>query len=72
MSAKPDFFHSVWTRPSRARGGQPSLSRQQIVRAAIELLDAEGTAGLSMRRLGTRLDAGANVVREFIPRRKTK
>jgi len=59
MSAKPDFFHSVWTRPPRARGGQPSLSREQIVRAAIELLDAEGTAGLSMRRLGTRLDAGA-------------
>jgi AcrR family transcriptional regulator len=59
MSAKPDFFHSVWTRPPRARGGQPSLSREQIVRAAIELLDAEGTPGLSMRRLGTRLDAGA-------------
>jgi AcrR family transcriptional regulator len=59
MSAKPDYFHSVWTRPPRARGGQPSLSREQIVRVAIELLDAEGTAGLSMRRLGTRLDAGA-------------
>jgi AcrR family transcriptional regulator len=29
------------------------------VRAAIELLDAEGPAGLSMRRLGTSLGAGA-------------
>lgn len=53
------FFDSVWMRPPRHRGGQPTLSREQIVRAAIELLDAEGPAGLSMRRLGTRLDAGA-------------
>jgi AcrR family transcriptional regulator len=53
------YFDSVWLRPSRARSGQPSLSRDQIVRAAVELLDAEGAAGLSMRRLGAKLDAGA-------------
>jgi len=51
---------SVWTRPPRrARRGQPPLSRDQIVTAAIELLDAEGMDGLSMRRLGERLGAGA-------------
>lgn len=50
---------SVWLRPSRRRRGQPSLSRDQIVGGAIELLDAEGLAGLSMRRLGTKLGAGA-------------
>jgi AcrR family transcriptional regulator len=56
----PDFFaDSVFLRPPRSRGGQPALSREQIVKAAIELLDAEGPAGLSMRRLGTHLDAGA-------------
>ncbi len=56
----PDsFVDSVWTRPPRARSGQPSLTREQIIRAAIELLDAEGPAGLSMRRLGTRLGSGA-------------
>ncbi|GIE79553.1 TetR family transcriptional regulator [Actinoplanes philippinensis] len=55
----PDFTDSVWTRPARPRTGQPTLSREQIVRAAIELLDAEGTAGLSMRRLGARLGSGA-------------
>ena len=54
-----DFADSVWTRPPRARSGQPALSREQIVRAAIELLDAEGAAGLSMRRLGTKLGSGA-------------
>src|SRR3954454_17139096 len=46
-------------RPARARGGPPPLSREQIVRAAVGLLDAEGTTGLSMRRLGARLGAGA-------------
>ncbi|GIM90291.1 TetR/AcrR family transcriptional regulator C-terminal domain-containing protein [Paractinoplanes toevensis] len=54
------FFDSVWLRPpSRKRTGQPTLDRDQIVRAAMELLDADGPAGLSMRRLGTRLGAGA-------------
>jgi AcrR family transcriptional regulator len=53
------FFDSVWLRPARSRSGQPTLSREQIVRAAIELLDAEGPAGLSMRRLGSHLGAGA-------------
>jgi AcrR family transcriptional regulator len=56
----PDFFaDSVFLRPPRTRGGQPTLSRDQIVKAAIELLDAEGPSGLSMRKLGTRLGAGA-------------
>lgn len=32
-----------------------TLTRAQIVRAAIELLDADGVEGLSMRRLGSRL-----------------
>jgi AcrR family transcriptional regulator len=57
----PDFItDSVWLRPPRpARGEQPSLDREQIVKAAIELLDAEGLAGLSMRRLGAKLGSGA-------------
>lgn len=50
---------SVWVRPSRKRRGQPTLNRHQIVGGAIELLDAEGLPGLSMRRLGTKLGAGA-------------
>ncbi len=35
------------------------MNRERIVRAAIELLDAEGVEGLSMRRLGRRLGSGA-------------
>ncbi|WP_192809706.1 TetR/AcrR family transcriptional regulator [Actinomadura rudentiformis] len=53
---------SVWTRPQKARREQPTLSRDQIVAATLELLDAEGLGGLSMRRLGTRLNAGATSV----------
>ncbi|MFF0446616.1 TetR/AcrR family transcriptional regulator [Streptomyces sp. NPDC004609] len=48
---------SVWTRPRPRQREQ--LTREQIVAAAIELLDAEGIEALSMRRLGTRLGAAA-------------
>ncbi|MEU9058285.1 TetR/AcrR family transcriptional regulator C-terminal domain-containing protein [Streptomyces sp. NPDC048430] len=39
-----------------------TLTRDQIVRTAVELLDAEGLAGLNMRALGTRLDSAATAV----------
>ncbi|GGX93581.1 TetR/AcrR family transcriptional regulator [Streptomyces hiroshimensis] len=55
----PSTIPSVWTRPRRAKREQPALSREQIVSAALELLDAEGIDALSMRKLGTRLNAGA-------------
>jgi AcrR family transcriptional regulator len=38
------------------------LTREQIVRTAIELLDAEGVEGLSMRQLGSRLGTAATAV----------
>ncbi|ALE76838.1 hypothetical protein FRP1_29035 (plasmid) [Pseudonocardia sp. EC080625-04] len=38
------------------------LSREQIVCAAIALLDADGVDGLSMRQLGSRLGSGATSV----------
>ncbi|MDN3358791.1 TetR/AcrR family transcriptional regulator [Actinomadura sp. DC4] len=58
--------NSVWMRPPRSRRGKPSLSRDQIVSAAIELLDAKGLSGLSMRRLGTKLGAGATSVYWYV------
>ena len=39
-----------------------TLNREQIVRAAIELLDAEGIDGLSMRKLGQRLGSAATAM----------
>jgi AcrR family transcriptional regulator len=53
------FASSVFLRPPRAFSGQPTLNRDQIVKTANELLGAEGPTGMSMRKLGTRLDAGA-------------
>ncbi|MEV0375203.1 TetR/AcrR family transcriptional regulator [Streptomyces sp. NPDC050636] len=50
---------SVWTRPQRRKREQPALSRNQIVAEAVRLLDEEGIDALSLRRLGTRLNAGA-------------
>lgn len=54
--------------PSRTRStvrsagetqGGPPLSAERIAAAAIELLDADGIEGLTMRRLADRLGAGA-------------
>ncbi|OLT16075.1 TetR family transcriptional regulator [Actinomadura sp. CNU-125] len=39
-----------------------SLTREQIVRTAVELLDEEGLDGLNMRNLGKRLNAAATAV----------
>ncbi|GLX00534.1 TetR/AcrR family transcriptional regulator C-terminal domain-containing protein [Microtetraspora sp. NBRC 16547] len=39
-----------------------TLTQDQIVRAAVELLDAEGLEGLNMRALGKRLDSAATAV----------
>ncbi|MFE9205604.1 TetR/AcrR family transcriptional regulator C-terminal domain-containing protein [Micromonospora sp. NPDC007230] len=39
-----------------------TLTRDQIVRTAVELLDAEGLEGLNMRALGKRLDSAATAV----------
>lgn len=41
------------------RQGGPGLSRERIVAVAVELLDAHGADGLTMRRLADRLGAGA-------------
>ncbi|RAG85042.1 TetR/AcrR family transcriptional regulator [Streptacidiphilus pinicola] len=42
------------------------LSKEIIIQAAIELLDAEGLEGLSMRRLGDRLDAAATAMYWYV------
>ncbi|WP_405165930.1 TetR/AcrR family transcriptional regulator C-terminal domain-containing protein [Nocardia sp. NBC_01499] len=54
----PKQFTSVWIREPR----QPKASGlrlDQIIAAAVELLDAEGLDALSMRKIGAKLDAGA-------------
>ncbi|MFC5219217.1 TetR/AcrR family transcriptional regulator [Streptomyces coerulescens] len=57
-TTKQSSIPSVWARPQR-EADQPTLSRAMIVREAIVMLDAEGVEALSMRKLATRLNAGA-------------
>jgi len=53
----------VWTRSrSGGRGTGPKLDRETIVRGAIELLDRDGLAGLSMRQLGKHLNCAATTL----------
>jgi AcrR family transcriptional regulator len=50
----------IWLRPPRApRGQRPTLSREEITRAAVHLADAEGLRAVSMRRIAGKLGAGA-------------
>lgn len=51
-------FGTVWLRPARPPR-KSGLTRDQIVAATVELLDAQGLDALSMRKLGARLNAGA-------------
>lgn len=57
----------VGTRPVDGRGRTAHLSRDRIITAAITLLDADGPARLSMRRLAESLDAGAMSLYWYVP-----
>ncbi|MGH3788641.1 MAG: TetR/AcrR family transcriptional regulator [Pseudonocardiaceae bacterium] len=58
----------LWgTEPARTRGRQPGLTVRGIVRAAIELADAEGLGALSMRRIAERLGVGTMSLYTYVP-----
>src|SRR5207247_4065059 len=48
--------------PYRGLMPRDTLTREQIVSAAIDLLDADGLEGLNMRALGRRLGSAATAV----------
>ena len=59
MAAKRGNARSKRPRRSRAApAAEPALGRERIVASAVELLDAEGIDGLTMRRLADRLGSG--------------
>ncbi|WP_069167203.1 TetR/AcrR family transcriptional regulator [Nocardia altamirensis] len=68
MPAEKQQVGSVWTRPRRGRE-QPALTREHIVTEAVALLDAEGMEALTMRQLGTRLNAGATSLYRHVANR---
>jgi AcrR family transcriptional regulator len=57
----PTLRPPPWQRvPERPKGRRRDpLTREAIVRAAIKVLDADGLAGFSMRRVAEKLDTGA-------------
>ncbi|WP_228001903.1 TetR family transcriptional regulator [Nocardia australiensis] len=42
------------------------MTKEQIVEAAVSVLDAEGVNGLNMRRLGTELEAAATAMYYYV------
>ncbi|NEA97779.1 TetR/AcrR family transcriptional regulator [Streptomyces sp. SID13726] len=48
---------SIWLRETKGRPAKQPLSRQQIVRAAVRLLDEGGVSNLRMRQLADSLDS---------------
>jgi AcrR family transcriptional regulator len=59
----PDVPEAPWFRgPSRRSRARPALSRETIVDAALRVLDRDGAAGFSMRRLAQELGSGAGAV----------
>ena len=50
-----------------SRANRPALSREQIVRATIEIADAEGIGALSMRRVAAKLRAGTMSLYWHVP-----
>ncbi|MFG1681716.1 TetR/AcrR family transcriptional regulator [Nonomuraea sp. NPDC049269] len=55
--------------PRRGRGRPAVLTRERIVAAAIDVLDAEGLDALTMRRLGTQLGVAAMSLYRHLPNR---
>ncbi|MGZ9932199.1 TetR/AcrR family transcriptional regulator C-terminal domain-containing protein [Streptomyces sp. NC-S4] len=54
-------------RPSPAPDAEPELTLDRIVRAAIEIADAEGLAALSMRGVAARLGVAAMSTYRYVP-----
>lgn len=58
----------LWGTPEEpTRGPKPGLSVERIVRAAVEIADAEGLAALSMRRIAGALGVGAMSLYRYVP-----
>jgi AcrR family transcriptional regulator len=58
----------LWgTQKSPSRGPKPGLSVGQVVQAAIEVADAEGLSGLSMRRVAERIGISTMSVYTYVP-----
>lgn len=61
-------FDMIWVRPRReARSARQPLSREQVVKAAVELADERGLDGVSTRQIASRLGVGATAMYWHVP-----
>jgi AcrR family transcriptional regulator len=60
----------IWVRPERPRSVRPALSREQIIRVALALADAEGIDAISIRRIAARLEVSAMALYWYIERKE--
>jgi AcrR family transcriptional regulator len=70
LSGQPGhhFRNSIWSRRRDANPrGQPSLSYDAIVQAAIELADEGGPAAISMRKIAAKLRVGTMSLYWYVP-----
>lgn len=69
MTSEPPEL--IWLRPERsARGPAPTHSRAAIAAAAIASADAEGLAGVSMRKIAAALGAGTMSLYNYVPKKE--
>ncbi len=66
MSPKPRRSHNEQAAIGR-RGPEQPLSRERIVKTALALVDEEGLAGLSMRRLAAALGVDPMAIYYYLP-----
>lgn len=60
-------FVPIWARSERASSRErPSLSREKIVCAAVEIADEEGPEAVSMRRIASRLGSGTMSLYRYV------
>jgi AcrR family transcriptional regulator len=58
----------LWgTKPRPSRGRKPGMTLEAVVAAAIEVADAEGLDGLSMRRVADALGVGTMSLYRYVP-----
>ncbi|MGH2896687.1 MAG: TetR/AcrR family transcriptional regulator [Solirubrobacteraceae bacterium] len=67
MTAPNPDHPLIWTRPERPRTRREPLTRERIVRAAIELADERGLEGLSTRAIAARLGSGPTSMYWHVP-----
>jgi AcrR family transcriptional regulator len=58
---------SIWTRKPAPAPARETLTREQITKMAMTTLDAEGLAGLSIRKLAAKLGSGATSLYWHVP-----